>query len=94
MTLGCLLGMRLFMIGASERLVSGQAERELSDWMAANAGVAWVVTDQPGVLEQNLLREFPLPLNLELNRHPFGPRLKEIRAQARDLARNSVGGTE
>ena len=48
MTLGCLLGMRLFMIGASERLVSGQAERELSDWMAANAGVAWVVTDQAG----------------------------------------------
>jgi len=63
-------------------------EGALSAWLERNAWVAWVITDKPWELEEQLIRRLPLPLNLDRNRdHPFCPVLTEIRRAVRARAR-------
>ncbi|WP_328668832.1 GIY-YIG nuclease family protein [Streptomyces sp. NBC_00328] len=89
-TLGCLLGIELRRVGRSgTRMTFGKAgEAALSQWMAENARVCWIEHDEPWTLESELITQLDLPLNLDQNRHnPFHSRLKELRAQARQRAR-------
>lgn len=89
LTLGCLLGLELRRVGSGKRMTFGKAgEAALSHWMADNAQVCWVEQKEPWAVESRLITELDLPLNLDQNRHnAFHSRLKEIRAQARERAR-------
>jgi len=84
-TLGCLLagdlGLELRRVGSTGRRTTFAAgERILSDWMADNAFVNWVVQDQPWRLEEELIRRLELPLNLRGN---AGSRSLALVTQAR-----------
>ncbi|MGY5015039.1 GIY-YIG nuclease family protein [Streptomyces sp. 900105755] len=89
LSLGCLLGLELRRVGSGKRLTFGQAgEAKLSQWMADNARVCWVEHDEPWTLESELISQLDLPLNLDQNGHnAFHAQLKEIRARARQRAR-------
>ena len=89
LTLGCLLGLELRRVGSGKRMTFGKAgEAALSQWMADNARVCWVEQDEPWTSESQLISQLDLPLNLDQNRHnAFHSRLKELRAQARQRAR-------
>jgi hypothetical protein len=93
LTLGCLLspvlGIELRRVGSGQRMTFGRSgEDHLSEWMAANAFVAWQPIEAPWLLEEQLIRELSLPLNLQQNsRHPFHKRLSAIRSAARERAR-------
>jgi hypothetical protein len=92
LTLGCLLGERLGLqlrrVGSGNRLTFADGEQRLSEWMANNALVTWVQTDQPWLVEGQLIALLRMPLNLDENRqHPFHQELARIRAEARALAR-------
>lgn len=89
LTLGCLLGLELRRVGSGKRMTFGKAgEATLSQWMADNARVCWIEQSEPWDLESQLISQLDLPLNLDQNRHnAFHSRLKELRAQARQRAR-------
>ncbi|MFI1843303.1 GIY-YIG nuclease family protein [Streptomyces microflavus] len=89
LTLGCLLGLELRRVGSGKRMTFGKAgEAALSQWMADNARVSWVEQDEPWTSESQLISRLDLPLNLDQNGHnAFHSRLKELRAQARQRAR-------
>ncbi|MFD9005602.1 GIY-YIG nuclease family protein [Streptomyces sp. NPDC059582] len=89
LTLGCLLGFELRRVGSGKRMTFGKSgEATLTQWMANNARVCWVEQDEPWALESQLISKLDLPLNLDQNRHnAFHGRLKELRAQARQRAR-------
>ena len=76
LTLGCLLakdlGIELRSVGASRRLTFGSGEERLSEWMAANAFVAWVEHPRPWEIEGEVIAALRPPLNLEgSSSHPF-----------------------
>ncbi|MFJ6391530.1 GIY-YIG nuclease family protein [Streptomyces sp. NPDC091972] len=89
LTLGCLLGLELRRVGSGRRMTFGKAgEATLTQWMVDNARVCWIERSEPWGLESQLISQLDLPLNLDQNRHnPFHARLKELRAQARQQAR-------
>lgn len=89
LTLGCLLGLELRRVGSGKRMTFGKGgEATLSQWMADNARVCWIEQSEPWDLESQLISRLDLPLNLDQNRHnAFHSRLKEMRAQARERAR-------
>lgn len=93
-TLGILLteelGIQLRRVGSGTRRTFGPAgEAKLSQWMAENALVSWIVDDEPWVLEENLIATLDVPLNLQGNAHNlFYPTLKSLRAEAEAIARN------
>jgi hypothetical protein len=74
----------------------------LSEWMAENAFVSWVVREAPWELEDELIAALDLPLNLKGNqRNSFHRVLTQARArcvaQARALpvlASPGIGGEE
>jgi hypothetical protein len=92
-TLGVLLaeelGIQLRRVGSGTRRTFGPTgEAALSEWMAANALVSWVVRDEPWVLEEELIASLDVPLNLQGNSHNrFYPILKQLRAEAEQAAR-------
>jgi hypothetical protein len=92
-TLGCLLaedlGLQLQQVGSSERRTNfGEGEQRLSDWMASNALVSWLVREQPWDIEDELIAELDLPLNLKGNkRHAFHQTLTQSRADCLERAR-------
>lgn len=89
LTLGCLLGLELRRVGSGKRMTFTKAgETVLSQWMAEHARVCWLKHPEPWTVEADLIGRLDLPLNLDQNRHnAFHPRLTEIRAQARQRAR-------
>jgi hypothetical protein len=89
LTLGCLLGLELRRVGNGKQTTFGKAgEATLSQWMADNARVCWIEQNEPWTVESQLISQLDLPLNLDQNRHnAFHTRLKELRAQARQRAR-------
>ncbi|MGA5843732.1 GIY-YIG nuclease family protein [Streptomyces pseudogriseolus] len=89
LTLGCLLGLELRRVGSGRRMTFDKAgEATLSQWMADNARVCWIEQSEPWDLESQFISQLDLPLNLDQNRHnAFHSRLKELRAQARQRAR-------
>jgi len=65
-----------------------EGEQALSDWMATNAYVSWVVRDVPWQLEDELNAPLDLPLNLHGNAHNrFHPLLTQARARCVSRAR-------
>lgn len=92
-TLGCLLaghlGITLELAGSSgQRTNFGPGEQVLSQWMAANASVTWIVCEQPWELEDELIGGLDVPLNLQGNqRNPFHPVLTQARARCLAQAR-------
>jgi hypothetical protein len=103
-TLGCLLadelGVQLRRVGSGTRMTFGAGEQVLSEWMAENAFVSWVVREAPWELEDELIAALDLPLNLKGNqRNSFHRVLTQARArcvaQARALpvlANQGIGG--
>ncbi|MFD9006992.1 GIY-YIG nuclease family protein [Streptomyces sp. NPDC059582] len=89
LTLGCLLGLELRRVASGKKMTFGKVgEATLSVWMADNARVCWIEHDEPWVSESQLISQLDLPLNLDQNRrNAFHARLKELRAQARQRAR-------
>lgn len=89
LTMGCLLGLELRRVGSGKRMTFGKVgEATLSQWMADNARVCWMEQDELWELESQLISQLDLPLNLDQNRHnAYYHRLKELRAQARQRAR-------
>src|SRR5205814_5523738 len=83
LTLGTLLTVKL---GLSRDLARrsksfGDGERRLSEWMAENAFVTWVVHDEPWAIEPHVIAKLNLPLNLAHNRaHPFWAALTKARS--------------
>jgi hypothetical protein len=94
-SLGCLLatqlGIGLQLAGSSGRRTNfGAGEQVLSQWMAANAYVSWIVREHPWELEDNLIGCLDLPLNLQGNqRNPFHPVLTQARARCLAQARTA-----
>jgi hypothetical protein len=91
LTLGCLLretlSIRLQKVGKNN-LHFAYGEKILSDWMAENAFVAWIVQDEPWFLEKCLIEKVKPPLNLKDNEsHPFFSTLSHIRQSCRDEAK-------
>jgi len=92
-TLGVLLaselGTQLRRVGSGTRRTFGPTgEAALSQWMAENALVSWVVHDEPWVLEEELIASLDVPLNLQGNAHNrFYSTLKQLRAEAEQTAR-------
>jgi hypothetical protein len=92
LTLGCLLsqqlGIQLRRVGSGNRMTFAAGETVLSQWFEKNAFVVWVVDTEPWILEEKLIKDFSLPLNLDMNnQHPFHHQLSQIRKSARENAR-------
>lgn len=92
LTLGCLLadelGIQLRRVGSGTRLTFADGEHTLSDWLHQNALVCWVTTPEPWVVEEEMIRTVPLPLNLDQNAaHPFHATLSRLRSEAKRRAR-------
>ncbi|MCJ0907034.1 GIY-YIG nuclease family protein [Rhodococcus sp. ARC_M6] len=86
-TLGCLmsdqLGLELRRVGSGNRRTFVTGEKILSEWMAENALVSWVLHPEPWVLEHQLISSLDVPLNLDTNAHnSFYPTLKAVRRAA------------
>jgi hypothetical protein len=91
LTLGCLLsealGIELRRVGSRTRKTFSDGERELSEWMSANAFVCWVEDVMPWTLEEQLISRYDLPLNLDQNKHnAFHPELTAIRKASKARA--------
>lgn len=91
LTLGCLLSdVQLRCVGSrGERFHFANDEPKVSEWMARNAFVTWIVTDEPWKVEEEIIKSVSLPLNLDQNRnHPFHAVLSAVRKEARRRARD------
>lgn len=77
------LGIELRRIGSGERSTFAGGEAVLTQWMAENSRVSWVLHPEPWVFEDTLIHGLDLPLNLQNNDHnPFVPELKKLRREA------------
>ncbi|PYE19537.1 hypothetical protein DFR67_103450 [Williamsia limnetica] len=85
-SLGCLLseelGLQLRRFGPSERMKFGDGEDRLSEWMAHNALVSWIIHPAPWLLEDQLIETVDLPLNIDGASGPFRPTLRATRRAA------------
>lgn len=81
--LGDQLGFALRRIGSGKRQTFAGGEAVLTNWMAENAAVSWVLHPEPWYLEPKLIAALDLPLNFQDNeRNAFGPELKRRRREA------------
>ena len=85
MTVGALLAHELALepVGDGTRTYFsfGDGERRLTDWLCAHTRVAVHPCDDPFALEKELLRSFPIPLNItERKRHAYSKYLMALRA--------------
>ena len=91
LTLGVLLGLPLHAT-SSGRLTFGEGEARLSAWMTENAFVIWAPTEEPWLVENELMQKLDLPLNIKGNAsHPFAAELAGMRREARRRAREAAG---
>ncbi len=81
--LGDELGLKLRRIGSGERSTFAGGEAVLTQWMAENALVSWIVREEPWLFEDELIASLDLPFNIHGNeRNAFFPELKKLRRQA------------
>lgn len=81
--LGDQLGFALRRIGSGKRQTFAGGETILTQWMAENAMVSWVLHPEPWFLEAKLMKALDLPLNIQDNeRNAFAPELKRLRRDA------------
>jgi hypothetical protein len=77
------LGTELRRIGSGQRRTFAGGEAALSQWMADNALVSWVVRKEPWHFEDELIAALDVPLNIQGNkRNAFYPELKRLRREA------------
>jgi hypothetical protein len=77
------LGIELRRVGSGERSTFAGGEAVLTQWMAENTAVSWVLHPEPWLFEDTLIHTLDLPLNLQGNEHnPFLPELKRLRRAA------------
>jgi hypothetical protein len=82
------LGIELRRVGSGNRINFSTGEQRLSDWLAEDARVVWMVCDQPWQLEERLIAELNLPINWDQNKnHAFHSVLSELRRTAKARAR-------
>ncbi len=63
-------------------------EQWLDSWMEEHAFVSWIVHPEPWHVEQNMLKQFNFPLNLQDNGHrAFTKDLSFLRQKANENAR-------
>lgn len=92
LTLGCLLadqlGIRLYRVGSGKRMTFCEGEAVLNRWMDENAFVCWMVTDEPWVLETELIGSVNLPLNIDQNVGSASRGwVRDVRRKAKEIAR-------
>ncbi|MGA9375164.1 MAG: hypothetical protein WBV64_09070 [Mycobacterium sp.] len=81
--LGDQLGFALRRIGSGKRQTFAGGEAVLTQWMAENAAVSWVLHPEPWHLEPKLISALVLPLNFQDNeRNAFAAELKRRRKDA------------
>lgn len=81
--LGDQLGFALRRVGSGKRQTFAGGEAVLTQWMAENTTVSWVLHPEPWFLETKLVNALDLPLNFQDNeRNAFGPELKRLRREA------------
>lgn len=81
--LGDELGFELRRVGSGRRSTFAGGEAVLTQWMAENALVSWVVRPEPWRFEEELIATLDLPLNLnDKTRNAFHPQLTKIRRDA------------
>lgn len=77
------LGLQLRRVGSGKRQTFAGGEAVLTQWMAENALVSWVIRPEPWLFEDTLITLFQTPLNLnDKTRNPFYPELTKIRRDA------------
>lgn len=86
--LGCLLesslALQIELQSDGTSFYYGETELVLSEWMAANAFVAWAEHPEPWLVEKEIIQRTDLPLNINHNRrHPFCATLQALRKDAR-----------
>ncbi|BBY84416.1 GIY-YIG nuclease family protein [Mycolicibacterium tokaiense] len=83
LSLGILLGYELRRVGSGRKQTFTADEATLTQWMAENAAVSWVLHPEPWYLEAKLLGALELPLNFQGNeRNAFAPELRRRRKAA------------
>ncbi|MEW5808219.1 MAG: GIY-YIG nuclease family protein [Actinomycetota bacterium] len=81
--LGGELGFALRRVGSGKRQTFAGGEAILTQWMAENVAVSWVLHPEPWHLEAKLLQALELPLNIQSNeRNAFATELKKLRRDA------------
>lgn len=81
--LGDQLGFALRRVGSGKRQTFAGGEAVLTEWMAENAAVSWVLHPEPWYLEAKLINALHLPLNIQGNeRNAFAGELKKRRRAA------------
>jgi hypothetical protein len=81
--LGDELGLELRRVGSGRRSTFAAGEAVLTQWMAENALVSWVVRPEPWLFEDELIATLDLPLNLnDKTRNAFYPQLTKVRRDA------------
>lgn len=81
--LGGELGFELRRVGSGRRSTFAGGEAVLTQWMAENVLVSWVVRPEPWHFEEKLIANLDLPLNLnDKTRNAFYPQLTKIRRDA------------
>ena len=77
------LGIELRRVGSGERSIFAGGETVLTQWMAENSAVSWVLHPEPWTFETTLIESLDVPLNLQGNeRNKFLPELKRLRKEA------------
>lgn len=96
LSLGCLLADQLGLVPRCANNRPGKihfgpdGEEKLSNWLAENAFVTWMVHLEPWLLEEELIATLSLPLNLDQNgRHPFRTVLSTLRWEMKQRARTA-----
>ncbi|WP_370499774.1 GIY-YIG nuclease family protein [Mycolicibacterium sp. jd] len=81
--LGGELGFALRRVGSGKRMTFAGGEAVLTQWMAENAAVSWVLHPEPWHLERKLIDALEMPLNFQDNdSNAFAPELKRLRRDA------------
>lgn len=77
------LGIELRRVGSGQRRTFAGGEAVLTQWMAENALVSWLVRPDPWLFEAELIANLDLPLNIQGNNdNSFYPELTRIRKTA------------
>jgi len=89
------LEIELRRVGSGKRLTFSAGEERLSQWIGANARVAWHACDEPWKLEEKLISAVNLPINLDFSTvHAFCPVLSELRRAGRPESEGVAGSAE
>lgn len=86
LVLGKTLNIRLWRVGSGRRLTFADGEPKLTQWLRRNAFVTWIVHPEPWIVERSVIQKLSLPLNLDMNAHPFRTVLSGLRSDARRIA--------